>query len=158
MCAYNKVNGHSASENPWLLRTVLREEFGFEGLVVSDWGAVYHRVPALLAGTTWRCRPALGRSPEQVVAAVEAGEVPVEVLDARVRTVLELVAKGMPVLDLDESFDADAHHALAREAAAESVVLLKNDGMLPLARRRQHRGGRRVRPDPALPRCGVVRR
>jgi beta-glucosidase len=133
MCSYNKVNGQSASENPWLLTTVLREEFGFEGLVVSDWGAVYHRVPALLAGLDLEMPPALGRSPEAVVAAVQAGEVPAEVLDARVRTVLELVAKGMGVLDLDETFDADAHHALAREAAAESVVLLKNDGLLPLA-------------------------
>ena len=111
---------------------MLREEFGFEGLVVSDWGAVYHRVPALLAGLDLEMPPALGRSPEAVVAAVQAGEVSTEVLDARVRTVLELVAKGMPVLDLDESFDPDAHHALAREAAAESVVLLKNDGLLPL--------------------------
>src|SRR4051794_5595933 len=76
--------------------------------------------------------PALGRSPGEIVAAVQAGEVATEVLDARVRTVLELVAKGMPVLELDETFDADAHHALAREAAAESVVLLKNDGVLPL--------------------------
>lgn len=133
MCSYNKVNGQSASENPWLLTTVLREEWGFEGLVVSDWGAVYHRVPALLAGLDLEMPPALGRSPEAVVAAVEAGEVPTDVLDARVRTVLELVAKGMTVLDLDETFDADAHHALAREAAAESIVLLKNDGLLPLA-------------------------
>ena len=133
MCAYNKVNGQSASENAWLLNTVLRDEFGFEGLVVSDWGAVYHRVPALLAGLDLEMPPALGRSPEEIVAAVEAGEVPIEVLDARVRKVLELVAKGMPVLELDESFDPDAHHALAREAAAESVVLLKNDGVLPLA-------------------------
>ena len=133
MCSYNKVNGQSASENPWLLTTVLREEFGFEGLVVSDWGAVYHRVPALLAGLDLEMPPALGRSPEEVVAAVRAGEVPAEVLDLRVRTVLELVAKGMGVLDLDETFDEEAHHALAREAAAESVVLLKNDGLLPLA-------------------------
>src|SRR5215217_8201208 len=132
MCAYNKVNGQSASENTLLLTTVLREEFGFQGLVVSDWGAVYHRVPALLAGTDLEMPPALGRSPQEVGAAVQAGEMPTEVLDARVRTVLELVAKGMPVLELDESFDADAHHALAREAAAESVVLLKNDGLLPL--------------------------
>src|SRR4051794_30674601 len=133
MCAYNKVNGQSASENTWLLTTMLREEFGFEGLIVSDWGAVYHRVPALLAGLDLEMPPALGRSPEAIVAAVEAGEVPMDALDARVRKVLELVAKGMPVLDLDESFDADAHHALAREAAAESVVLLANDGLLPLA-------------------------
>ncbi|MFI5843967.1 glycoside hydrolase family 3 C-terminal domain-containing protein [Catenuloplanes sp. NPDC051500] len=133
MCAYNKVNGASASENHWLLTTVLREDFGFEGLVVSDWGAVYHRVPALLAGLDLEMPPALGRSPEQIAAAVESGEVPIEVLDQRVRRVLELVSKGMPVLDLDESFDVDAHHSLARQAAAESVVLLKNDGLLPLA-------------------------
>ncbi|GAA1831289.1 glycoside hydrolase family 3 C-terminal domain-containing protein [Microlunatus capsulatus] len=133
MCSYNKVNGQSASENPWLLQTVLRDELGFEGLVVSDWGAVYHRVPALLAGLDLEMPPALGRSPEQVVAAVESGEVPAELLDRRVRTVLELVSKGMAVLDLDETFDADAHHALAREAAAASVVLLHNDGLLPLA-------------------------
>jgi beta-glucosidase len=133
MCAYNKVNGESASENTWLLTTMLREEFGFEGLIVSDWGAVYHRVPALLAGLDLEMPPALGRSPEAIVAAVSAGDVPIEVLDARARKVLELVAKGMPVLDLDETFDPDAHHALAREAAAESVVLLKNDGLLPLA-------------------------
>jgi beta-glucosidase len=133
MCAYNKVNGQSASENRWLLTTVLREDFGFEGLIVSDWGAVYHRVPALLAGLDLEMPPALGRSPEAVVAAVEAGEVSTDVLDARVRKVLELVAKGMHVLDLDESFDPDVHHALAREAAAESVVLLRNDGLLPLA-------------------------
>jgi beta-glucosidase len=135
MCAYNQVNGLSASENPWLLTTVLREEWGFQGLVVSDWGAVYHRVPALLAGLDLEMPPALGRSPEAVAAAVESGQVPMEVLDTRVRTVLELVAKAMPVLDADESFDVDmqdAHHALAREAAAESVVLLKNDGVLPL--------------------------
>ncbi|HLL69218.1 MAG TPA: glycoside hydrolase family 3 C-terminal domain-containing protein [Micromonosporaceae bacterium] len=133
MCAYNKVNGESASENRWLLTTVLREEFGFEGLVVSDWGAVYHRVPALLAGLDLEMPPALGRSPEAIIAAVEAGEVSTDVLDARVRKVLELVAKGMQVLDLDESFEPDAHHALARAAAAESVVLLRNDGLLPLA-------------------------
>ncbi len=134
MASYNKVNGTSATENSWLLQTVLREEFGFEGLVVSDWGAVYDRVPALLAGTDLEMPPALGRSPEQIVAAVGTGEVPLEVLDARVRTVLELVSRGMGVLELDETFDADAHHALARAAAAESVVLLQNDdAILPLA-------------------------
>jgi beta-glucosidase len=134
MCSYNKVNGQSASENTWVLTTVLREEFGAKGLVVAAWGAVYHRVPALLAGLDLEMPPALGRSPEEIVAAVEAGTVPLVVLDARVRTVLELVGKGMAVLELDETFDADAHHALAREAAAESVVLLKNDGgLLPLA-------------------------
>ena len=134
MCSYNKVNGLSASENPWLLTTVLREEFGFEGLVVSDWGAVYHRVPAVKAGLDLEMPPNLPRSPDQVVAAVRAGELDEQVLDARARTVLELVDKGMDVLDLDEDFDADTHHRLARAAAAESAVLLKNEGgTLPLA-------------------------
>ena len=134
MCSYNKVNGLSASENPWLLTTVLREEFGFTGLVVSDWGAVYHRVPAARAGLDLEMPPNLPRSPNQVVAAVRAGELDEQVLDARARAVLELVDKGMGVLDLDEEFDAERNHALARAAAAESVVLLKNDDrILPLA-------------------------
>ena len=133
MCSYNKVNGVSASEHRWLLTQVLREEWGFDGLVVSDWGAVYDRVPALAAGLDLEMPPDLGRSPEQVAAAVTAGELPEALLDQRVRTVLELVSKGMHVLELDEDFDADAHHALARRAAAESVVLLRNtDDILPL--------------------------
>ena len=133
MCSYNKVNGYSASENPWLLTAVLREEFGFQGLIVSDWGAVYHRVPALQAGLDLEMPPNLPRSPDQVVAAVRSGGLDEQVLDQRVRTVLELVDRSMPVLDLHEDFDADAHHRLARAAAAESIVLLKNDhDLLPL--------------------------
>jgi len=158
MCSYNKVNGQSASENPWLLTTVLREEFGFQGVVVSDWGAVYHRVPALLAGLDLEMPPALGRSPQQIVAAVEAGELPAEVLDARVRAVLELVAKAMPLLDLDESFDTDAHHALAREAAAESVVLSVRRSRW-WGSSRGHRGfkepGRRRSTQPGLTCCST---
>ena len=137
MCSYNKINGTSASENPWLLTDVLREEWGFEGVVVSDWGAVYYRVPALAAGTDLEMPPKLGVSPEEVVAAVESGELEESVLDERVRKVLELVSKGMHVLDLDESFDEAMqarHHELARRAAGESIVLLKNEGdLLPLA-------------------------
>ncbi len=134
MCSYNKVNGLSASENPWLLTTVLREEWGFEGLVMSDWGAVYHRVPALAAGLDLEMPPNLPGSPDEIVAAVRSGELAEEVLDARARTVLELVSKGMAVLDLDEDVDLDAHHRLARAAAGASVVLLKNDdAVLPLA-------------------------
>jgi beta-glucosidase len=134
MCSYNKLNGLSASENPWLLTTVLRDEWGYDGLVVSDWGAVYHRVPALRAGLDLEMPPDLPRSPDQIVAAVRSGELEGQVLDARVRTVLDLVDKGMDVLGLDEGFDSDAHHRLARAAAAESVVLLTNEGpILPLA-------------------------
>ncbi|MDJ0960559.1 MAG: glycoside hydrolase family 3 C-terminal domain-containing protein [Acidimicrobiia bacterium] len=133
MCAYNKVNGLSASENPWLLTSVLRDEWGFDGLVVSDWGAVYHRVPALEAGLDLEMPPKLGRSPREVAAAVRAGQVPKGLLDQRVRNVLELVRKGTPTLDIDEDFDVAGHHALARRAAAESVVLLQNTNrLLPL--------------------------
>ena len=113
---------------------MLRDEWGFAGLVVSDWGAVYHRVPALDGGARPgdAARPAAQPRADRRRRALR--ELAGEVLDARVRTVLELVDKGMAVLDLDEDFDADAHHALARAAAAESVVLLKNDGaILPLA-------------------------
>lgn len=133
MCSYNAVNGVSASANRWLLDDVLRGEWGFDGLVVSDWGAVYDRVPALVAGTDLEMPPLLPHSPDAVVAAVGSGELDEAVLDRRVRTVLELVSRGMAVLEADEGFDADAHHALARAAAAESVVLLANDGLLPLA-------------------------
>ncbi len=133
MCSYNKVNGVSASENHWLLTEVLREEWGFDGLVVSDWGAVYHRVPALRAGLDLEMPPARPDSPDAVVAAVRSGDLDEAVLDERVRTVLRLVARGAEVLGVDEDFDVDAHHALARRAAAESAVLLANDGLLPLA-------------------------
>ncbi len=133
MCSYNKVNGTSVSENHRLLTTVLRDEFGFDGVVVSDWGAVYDAVPAILAGTDLEMPPTQGRSAEAIITAVENGEFPMDILDERVRRVLALVSKGMHVLELDESYDAQAHHALAREAAAESIVLLKNNGLLPLA-------------------------
>ena len=132
MCSYNKINGVSASENPWLLDEVLRKEWGFDGLVVSDWGAVYHRVPALQAGLDLEMPPALPDSPDAVAEAVRSGELEQDLLDERARTVLRLVARGAAVLDVDEGFDADAHHALARRAAADSAVLLTNDGVLPL--------------------------
>ena len=127
MCSYNKINGLSASENPWLLAQVLRDEWGYDGLVMSDWGAVYHRVPALKAGTDLEMPPDLERSLQQVVAAVQSGDLDEAVLNTRVSSVLELVDKGMAVLELDEDFDPDAHHCLARAAAAESIVLLKNE-------------------------------
>lgn len=133
MCAYNKVNGIPASENSWLLTTVLREEFGFEGVVVSDWGAVTHRVPALLAGVDLEMPPALGRSPEAIIAAVQSAEVPLKVLDASARRMLDLIGKCIPALEHTEPFDEEAHHHLARQAAAESIVLLTNPtGVLPL--------------------------
>ena len=133
MCSYNKINGVSSSENHWLLTDVLRDEWGFKGLVMSDWGAVYDRVAAAAAGLDLEMPPALPYSPDAIVAAVTDGSLPEEVLDDRVRAVLRLAEQGAPILDLDESYDADAHHALARRVAGESAVLLTNDGLLPIA-------------------------
>ncbi|MAT05520.1 MAG: glycosyl hydrolase [Acidimicrobiaceae bacterium] len=133
MCAYNRVNGTHASQHEWLLTDVLRDEWGFDGVVVSDWGAVHDRVAAVQAGLDWEMPPDLERSPPAVVAAVERGWLDEAVLDRSVRRMLEMVAKGRHVLDLDEDVDVDAHHELARRTAAESAVLLKNDGeLLPL--------------------------
>ena len=133
MCAYNKVNGTYASEHHWLLTEVLRDEWGFEGLVVSDWGAVHDRVAALAAGLDLEMPPAKGRSEVAVVEAVTSGALAPEVLDLGVERVLRLVAKAAPTRAATPPEPAyDEHHALARRAAAESAVLLKNDGVLPL--------------------------
>jgi beta-glucosidase len=131
MCAYNRLNGTYASQHHWLLTTVLRDEWGFEGIVVSDWGAVADRVAALAAGLDLEMPPRLGISGAEIVAAVEAGALDEDVLDRAVLRMLDLVARAQ--VGSEQDFDADAHHALARAAAAESTVLLKNDGaILPL--------------------------
>jgi beta-glucosidase len=125
MCSYNKVNGTYASEHHWLLTEVLRDEWAFEGLVVSDWGAVHDRVPALAAGLDLQMPAAGPRPDEQIVAAVRAGTLDEAVLDVAARRVLRLVERSLPASRGD--FDVDAHHALATEAAAAGSVLLKND-------------------------------
>lgn len=133
MCAYNKVNGIYASEHPWLLTEVLREEWGFTGLVVSDWGAVHDRVAAVAAGLDLEMPPDLERSPAALVAAVKAGTLDEADLDRAVRRVLELAGRA-PGPRSQPGFDIEAHHELARRAAAESAVLLKNTGrVLPLS-------------------------
>lgn len=134
MCAYNRINGVTAAENHWLLTEVLREEWGFDGLVVSDWGAVDRRVPALAAGLDLEMPPDLERSPQAVVDAVRSGELDEAVLDRAVRRVLRLVERAGAFSERAErDEEATDHRALARRAAAESLVLLRNDDILPLA-------------------------
>ncbi len=135
MCSYNRVNGVYASENPWLLTQVLRDEWGFEGLVVSDWGAVNERVAALVAGLDLEMPSSNGRTDAELVAAVEAGELGEKALDVAVGRVIDLVRKVTAGAGrIAGPLDVDAHHALAREAAGRSIVLLRNDdGILPLA-------------------------
>lgn len=126
MCSYNKVNGVYASQHHWLLTEVLRDEWGFEGLVVSDWGAVRDRVAAVAAGLDLEMPASGGRTDAEVVAAVREGRLDEAVVDVAARRVLQLVARSLPALDSPETYDVDAHHALAREAAAAGTVLLKN--------------------------------
>lgn len=129
MCSYNRINGVHASQNRWLLTEVLREEWGFGGLVVSDWGAVVDRVAALEAGLDLEMPASGGAGDRRVVEAVRAGELGEEVVDRSVRRIAALAE-----LPKEEGeFDAEAHHRLAREAAAECAVLLRNESAaLPL--------------------------
>lgn len=155
MCSYNRLHGVHASENRWLLTEVLRDDWGYDGLVVSDWNAVHHRVPALLAGLELEMPGTGGATDAEVVAAVRAGELDEAVVDAAARRVLRLVARAYPGPDLvdgpvmrlgvapgdrltPEQLDllgADAHHALAREAAAGCITLLRNEPRPDRARR-----------------------
>jgi beta-glucosidase len=130
MCSYNKVNGEYASQHRWLLTDVLRGEWGFDGLVVSDWGAVHDRVAALQAGLDLEMPPKLSVSDRAIVAAVAAGDLDETVLDQAAGRVLRLVHRARH--REPAALDVEAHHALARRAAAQSMVLLKNEGVLPL--------------------------
>jgi beta-glucosidase len=134
MCAYNKLNGTYCSEHHWLLTEVLREEWGFEGLVVSDWGAVHDRVAALRGGLDLEMPPNLGVSDAAIVEAVRNGSLDESILDEAVSRMLRLIDRSQPALLAEGAeFNLDDHHSLARRAAHESAVLLKNDGrVLPL--------------------------
>ena len=135
MCSYNKLNGTYASEHHWLLTELLRDEWGFDGLVMSDWGAVHDRVAAVLAGLDLEMPPQLGLSDVALVKAVANGALDEAVLDVSVQRLAALVDRALsqPPYEGEPPFDPEAHHQLAREAARECAVLLKNDGaVLPL--------------------------
>ena len=132
MCSYNRLNGTYAAENKWLLTDVLRGDFGYKGLVVTDWGAENQRVPGLLAGQELEMRTSSGEGARLIAEAVKNGTVDESVLDEAVDKLIDMVKKAEKVLG-DYTYDADAHHQLAREIAAQCMVLMKNDGgLLPL--------------------------
>ncbi|GAA3939296.1 glycoside hydrolase family 3 C-terminal domain-containing protein [Microbacterium soli] len=134
MCSYNRINGVYASENPWLLTQLLREEWGFDGVVVSDWGAVNDRVSALVAGLDLEMPASGGRTDAEIVSAVESGRMDPAVLDTAAGRMIDLVRRAQARPAAAGPLDVEAHHALAREAASRSIVLLKNEGgLLPLA-------------------------
>ncbi|AEM84150.1 glycoside hydrolase family 3 C-terminal domain-containing protein [Streptomyces violaceusniger] len=132
MAAYNRINGAPASESTWLLTQVLREEWGFEGAVVSDWGGVGDRVAALAAGVDLQMPGPDEANDAAIMRAVRDGVLEEALVDASVRRVAALAElAAAPVVERVESA---GHHALARKLAADCVVLLKNDkSTLPLA-------------------------
>jgi beta-glucosidase len=131
MCSYNKLNGTYAAENRKLLTEILREEWGYEGFVVSDWGAVHDRVEALEAGLDLEMPGPRDRRVKTVIDAVRSGNLEESVLDEAVHRILEIVFRAAET-HKGGSFDVDGHHALARLVAGDGMVLLKNNGILPM--------------------------
>ncbi|WP_277050039.1 glycoside hydrolase family 3 C-terminal domain-containing protein [Ruania albidiflava] len=134
MCSYNRIEGVYSAQNRWLLTEVLREEWGFDGLVVSDWGAVADRVASIAAGLDLEMPATGGYTDGQVVRAVAAGDLAEADLDTAAGRVLELVRRAGQRPPAPAQLNVDAHHDLAREVAGRCVVLLQNtDELLPLA-------------------------
>lgn len=132
MCSYNRINGYFSSQNRWLLTDVLRKEWGYKGLVMSDWGAVDDRVEGVKAGLDLEMPSSFGKNDRLIIDAVNSGRLTEKQLDKCVERVLKLVDKA------EESrtpavWDMEAHHRLAAKISAECSVLLKNDdAILPL--------------------------
>ena len=138
MCAYNKINGTYASDHKKLMRDILKDEWGHEGLVVTDWGAMNIRSVALDAGTELEMPGAPNGNDAMIVDAVQAGTLDESVLDEAVERLLTMIFKADATLAADFSYDADAHHTLARKVVGEGAVLLKNEGqILPLSENAQ---------------------
>ena len=135
MSSYNLVNGTYANENKHLLMEILRDEWGFDGAVITDWGGSNDHALGVKNGSTLEMPAPGGDSVRELLAAVESGKISESDIDARLSELLPLVFDTKAALDAaPRAFDAAAHHALARRAAAESLVLLKNEGaLLPLA-------------------------
>ena len=135
MSSYNLVNGTYANENKHLLIEILRDEWGFDGAVITDWGGSNDHALGVKNGSTLEMPAPGGDSVRELLAAVESGKISESDIDARLSELLPLVFDTKAALDAaPRAFDAAAHHALARRAAAESLVLLKNEGaLLPLA-------------------------
>ena len=135
MSSYNLVNGMYANENKHLLMEILRGEWGFDGAVITDWGGSNDHALGVKNGSTLEMPAPGGDSVRELLAAVESGKISESDIDARLSELLPLVFDTKAALDAaPREFDAAAHHALARRAAEESLVLLKNEGsLLPLA-------------------------
>ncbi len=132
MCSYNKINGTYASENEWLLTKVLRDDWGFKGYVVTDWGAVSDRVKGIQAGLDLEMPASNGINDAKIVDAVKQGHLDERVLDCTVERLLQVLYSYVDNRNPHAVFDRDADHRTAVEMAAECAVLLENNGILPL--------------------------
>ena len=133
MCSYNRINGTFASENPWLLTDVLRKEWGFEGYVMSDWGAVSDRVGGVAAGLDLEMPASGGINDRKVVEAVKAGKLDEKLVDLCCERILNIVFRYVENAKPETPWDKEAQHLQAAEVAADCMVLLKNEGgILPL--------------------------
>ncbi|MBT1175023.1 glycoside hydrolase family 3 C-terminal domain-containing protein [Bifidobacterium sp. LC6] len=132
MCSYNRINGVHSAQNHWLLTDVLRDEWGFEGIVMSDWGADHDRVASLNAGLNLEMPPSY--TDDQVVYAARDGRISPAQLDRMAQGMIDLTNKARAAMSIEGyRFDVDAHDEVAHQAAVESMVLLKNDeSILPL--------------------------
>ncbi len=129
MCSYNRLNGEYASENKYLLTDILRDEWGFDGVVVTDWGACNDRVLGLVNGQDLEMPSSFGINDQKIIEAVKNGKLDEGILDRTVERILNLVFKCK---NNDKSYSKQDNHLLAKEVADNSIVLLKNEGILPI--------------------------
>lgn len=133
MCAYPKLNGTHCSDSKMLLTDILRKEWGFDGMVVTDWGAMNDRIEAFRAGCDLNMPGGSDFMEKEVLRAVRSGQLPEKAIDDSARRVLNLVFREAEALETPADCDYEAHHALAKAAALSGAVLLKNDrNILPL--------------------------
>jgi beta-glucosidase len=134
MTSYNMLNGTHTNENQHLMKDILRDEWKFNGLVVTDWGGSNDRIKGLIAGNSLEMPGNKGETDEDIIQAIKNGELDEKVLDENVERYLELLFDTQKAFIKEpEKFDIEKHHAMAQKAAEESIVLLKNkDKVLPL--------------------------
>lgn len=130
MCAYNLLNGVYCSDNRFLLREILRDEWGFEGVIVTDWGAMNDRVKAYEAGLDLEMPGSKGHFDKKVIAAIQNREFPEECINESVDRLLDLIFTADANRKADFRYDVEGHHLLAKKIAANSAVLLKNEGQI----------------------------
>ncbi len=132
MCSYNKINGIYAAENKKFLNGILRDEWGFDGFVMSDWGAVNNRPADLAAGMDLEMPSSSGQNDRRIVKAVKEGRLSEADLDKAVENILNIVFRRNENRNSSAAFDMEADHRLARKIEEECAILLKNNGVLPL--------------------------